>query len=430
MNKENIEKVTSFIKSICLNSKYELIDVEHLGGSNKSNIVIFIDKEDGVTLDDCIDFNELIHEAGGLDDLIDSSYTLEVSSPGPKRPLKVLSDYVRFKGRKAKVRLSSIDTLSSKKVFVGTIEDVIGDKISINDSGKILATGSVLIIREGYRLEADKVSLDPSKNIIEAEGNIRINEGNGGLITASKIKISSNLNDGIIELPRIVTKDGTVLTSDYAIRNSGKATILRKGLFSPCKKCESNNKRVSWQVRADRIIHDEINGNIIYEGARFELFGIPIFYVPIAGHPSPDIKRRTGFLAPSLVSSGDLGVVLKTPYFINLRQDYDLTITPWIVTKGAFIFENEWIKIEKLNSIESKNIFVPSLDSIQPLVDRISQKILIERLNLPSPRWKPIEEFKSLGDEEIDYWDFPLMIKSYKGGYDGKGNTKINTKKN
>ena len=73
------------------------------------------------------------------------------------------------------------------------------DKIEyINESGKILATGSVLIIREGNRLEADKVSLDPSKNIIEAEGNIRINEGNGGLITASKIKISSNLNDGII----------------------------------------------------------------------------------------------------------------------------------------------------------------------------------------------------------------------------------------
>ena len=62
------------------------------------------------------------------------------------------------------------------------------------------------------------------------------------------------------------------------------------------------------------------------------------------------------------------------------------------------IFENEWIKVEKLKLIDSKNIFVPSLESIQPLVDRISQKILIERLNLPSPRWKSIEEFKSLND--------------------------------
>ncbi len=91
------------------------------------------------------------------------------------------------------------------------------------------------------------------------------------------------------------------------------------------------------------------------------------------------------------------------------------------------IFENEWIKIEKLNLIESKNIFVPSLESIQPLVDRISQKKLIKRLNLPSPRWKSIKEFKNLDNEEIDSWNFPLMVKSYKGGYDGKGNRKINS---
>ena len=92
------------------------------------------------------------------------------------------------------------------------------------------------------------------------------------------------------------------------------------------------------------------------------------------------------------------------------------------------IFENEWIKIEKLNLIESKNVFVPSLESIQPLVDRISQKKLLERMNLPSPRWISINEFKSLDDDEIKDWNFPLMVKSYKGGYDGKGNKKIISK--
>ena len=92
------------------------------------------------------------------------------------------------------------------------------------------------------------------------------------------------------------------------------------------------------------------------------------------------------------------------------------------------IFENEWIKIDKLNLIDSKKIFVPSLDSIQPLVDRISQKKLIERMGLPLPRWLSIKEFKNLDDEEIENWNFPLMVKSYKGGYDGKGNKKINSK--
>ena len=92
------------------------------------------------------------------------------------------------------------------------------------------------------------------------------------------------------------------------------------------------------------------------------------------------------------------------------------------------IFENEWIKIEQLSLIDSNNIFVPSLQSIQPLVDRISQKILIERMNLPLPKWIPLKKFKSLNDEEIKDWNFPLMLKSYKGGYDGKGNKKINSK--
>ena len=92
------------------------------------------------------------------------------------------------------------------------------------------------------------------------------------------------------------------------------------------------------------------------------------------------------------------------------------------------IFENEWIKVEKLKLIDSKNIFVPSLESMNPLVDRISQKKLIDRMNLPSPRWISIKEFKNLENKEIENWHFPLMLKSYKGGYDGKGNAKINTK--
>ena len=118
------------------------------------------------------------------------------------------------------------------------------------------------------------------------------------------------------------------------------------------------------------------------------------------------------------------------------KADYVIEADP-LTVKGnkelikeceKIIFENEWIKIEKLNLIDSKNIFVPSLESIQPLVDRISQKKLIERMNLPSPKWISLKEFKNLDDEEINDWHFPLMFKSYKGGYDGKGNKKINSK--
>ena len=92
------------------------------------------------------------------------------------------------------------------------------------------------------------------------------------------------------------------------------------------------------------------------------------------------------------------------------------------------IFENEWIKIDKLNVIDSKNIFVPSLDAIAPLVDRISQKKLIDKMKLPAPKWMAVSDLKNLDDEEINKLNFHLMAKSNMGGYDGKGNKKVNTK--
>ena len=227
------------------------------------------------------------------------------------------------------------------------------DKIEyLNDSGEIKAIGSVKITRGNFELNADEILFNQKNNIIEGNGNIIIKERDGPTIMASQFKLSSDLNDGIIKLPSLLTKDGTIISSAYAIRSGGKSIILKKGIFSPCKKCQNSNKKVSWQVKANRIIYDEVSGNIIYEGAKFELFGFPIFYVPIATHPSPDIKRRSGFLAPEITTSGDLGLSIKTPYFMNLAPNYDLTITPWVITKGALVAEGEWrqrFKRGKLN---------------------------------------------------------------------------------
>ncbi|MDB9926863.1 LPS assembly protein LptD [Hyphomicrobiales bacterium] len=227
------------------------------------------------------------------------------------------------------------------------------DKIEyLNDSSEIKAIGSVKITRGNFELNADEILFNQKNNIIEGNGNIIIKERGGPTIIASQFKLSSDLNDGIIKLPSLVTKDGTNISSAYAIRSGGKSIVLKKGIFSPCKKCQNSDKKVSWQVKANRIIYDEVSGNIIYEGAKFELFGFPIFYVPIATHPSPDIKRRTGFLAPEIMTSGDLGLSIKTPYFMNLAPNYDLTITPWAITKGALVAEGEWrqrFKRGKLN---------------------------------------------------------------------------------
>ena len=88
-------------------------------------------------------------------------------------------------------------------------------------------------------------------------------------------------------------------------------------------------------------------------------------------------------------------------------------------------FENEWVDVSSLLSLENNGVsFVPRLQSIRPLINKITQRELLNSLDIPCPDWLAIPLKKST---EIDLpadWGFPLMAKAAKGGYDGKG-TKI-----
>ena len=136
MDKRTVEQIKDFLNSICSKNNFSLVDVEVTDTSSELKLVVFIDKDGGVFIDDCIKFNALINATQTLDELVPSSYILEVSSPGPKRPLKNLSDFVRYKGKKVRVKLSKKLEESLKDVLVGEIEKVEGSKISINVSGK------------------------------------------------------------------------------------------------------------------------------------------------------------------------------------------------------------------------------------------------------------------------------------------------------
>ncbi|WP_269605213.1 5-(carboxyamino)imidazole ribonucleotide synthase [Prochlorococcus marinus] len=100
--------------------------------------------------------------------------------------------------------------------------------------------------------------------------------------------------------------------------------------------------------------------------------------------------------------------------------------TKLLAEKSRLItFENEWVDIPSLLLLEKKGVtFIPKLQSIRPLINKITQRELLNSLDIPCPDWLPIPLKKS---SEIDIpadWGFPLMAKAAKGGYDGKG-TKI-----
>ena len=88
-------------------------------------------------------------------------------------------------------------------------------------------------------------------------------------------------------------------------------------------------------------------------------------------------------------------------------------------------FENEWVNIDELRLLEEEGAhFLPSLSSLEPLVDKLSQRKLLSDIGLPGPDWIPLDSPLISKSKLPIGFSYPLMAKAGRGGYDGKG-TKV-----
>ena len=146
-----------------------------------------------------------------------------------------------------------------------------------------------------------------------------------------------------------------------------------------------------------------------------------------------------GQLAQMLANAGkDLGVqvvvqtgsefdpAISSAADVIYADTEDLDGTKQLAQKCRSVtFENEWVDIEGLSILEDSGVvFVPSLSAISPLVNKLSQRKLLNKLNIPGPEWITLSSFSITELMLKDGWKFPLMAKSSLGGYDGKG-TKV-----
>lgn len=98
----------------------------------------------------------------------------------------------------------------------------------------------------------------------------------------------------------------------------------------------------------------------------------------------------------------------------------DVTATAELARRSrAITFENEWLDLEALAPLAAAGVcFLPSLQALEPLVCKRSQRQLLDRLRLPTPRWCEVPDADAALPAGMAY---PLMAKAASGGYDGKG---------
>jgi LPS-assembly protein len=208
---------------------------------------------------------------------------------------------------------------------------------------RVAAAGNVQIYYSGSTLEADKVIYDQKTKRLHAQGNVRLSEADGKVVYADSLDLSDDFRDGFVDSLRVDGPEQTRFAATRAERSSGDVTVFQNGVYTACEECkEDRTKPPKWQIKAARIIHDQGEKMMYFEDARFELFGVPLAYIPYFSSPDPSAKRKSGFLVPTYHTSSVYGFSVSTPYYFALAPDYDATITPMITSKQGPLVQAEW----------------------------------------------------------------------------------------
>ncbi len=211
------------------------------------------------------------------------------------------------------------------------------------DADIVTAEGNVQLYYQGRVLEADKVTYNRKTSRVYAEGNAKLTEADGTVAYGDRFDLTDDFKNGFIDSLSAVTTDKTYLTAPRGERLAGETSVLDKATYTACEPCrEHPEKPPFWQIKAMRIIQNKSERMIYFEDATFELAGVPIAYFPYLSAPDPSVTRKSGFLTPSYVYESQLGFGARVPYFFNLAPNYDLTVTPTLLSKQGVLGQVEW----------------------------------------------------------------------------------------
>ena len=214
--------------------------------------------------------------------------------------------------------------------------ELIGANIKFNNLDRIISSNSNSEIKDknNNKIFLDNFEYLIDKNIFKSLGKIEVKDANQNIyefsqiyidtkekkILGTDIKAKLDQNDFKIDernKPRIFANTAEV---------SKQKSSFTKSIFTLCD-YRKNDKCPPWSIQASKMIHDNKKKTIYYDDAVIKIYDIPIFYAPKLSHPDPSIKRRSGFLVPVLQHTKNLGQGVSIPYFFNIANDKNFTIT-------------------------------------------------------------------------------------------------------
>ena len=229
------------------------------------------------------------------------------------------------------------ETQGKTKIITSGGFEVLGTDIILDNKKKLIYSKNKTQIKDkdGNKIFVEMFNYSILTNVFFSKGNIRVIDINNNNYNFSEIYIDENkkkiigsdikafLNQANIS----INKENEPRFFANTMSMSKNVSTFEKGIFTYCKK-RDDGKCPPWTLQSKKIKHDLAKKTIYYDNVVLKIYDFPIFFSPKFSHPDPTVKRQSGFMAPTLTNSTTLGSGFGTPYFWNIANDRDLTLTP------------------------------------------------------------------------------------------------------
>nr|WP_274706828.1 LPS-assembly protein LptD [Allorhizobium sonneratiae] len=209
------------------------------------------------------------------------------------------------------------------------------------DAQVVTALGGVQMNYGGYQMVAEKVEYDQKTGRMMAYGKIELIEPDGNHIFADKLDVTNDFAKGFIDSLRIQTLDATSVIARKGERIDKDTMVLYKGVYTACLRCTEDGHTPLWQIKAERVIENGKTHTIRLEHAQFQLFGRSVAYIPAMEVPDSTVKRKSGFLFPTMSTTQKLGFGVTVPYYWAISPQTDATIKMSGYTAQGVLMDTE-----------------------------------------------------------------------------------------
>lgn len=228
---------------------------------------------------------------------------------------------------------------TSDSPVVMTADEVIHDEAL----GLIIARGRVELSQDARLVRADEITYNQRDGVVTASGNVVLVDDSGALLFADYAELDDDLADGFVHRIGLLLADDSRLAAAGGTRRAGGVTELDRAVYSPCDLCPDDPDRPPlWQLRARHVSHDAETEDITYRDAFLDIAGIPVLYSPYFAHPDPTVRQRSGFLAPDVGSTTEMGVFANSYYYWAIAPDRDATLRAGITSRRGPVAGGEY----------------------------------------------------------------------------------------